>query len=69
MALLYFLAGIIFVTYVIPLFDGLQSLILTWLKLQETKCSAKIYQIKEKATSSQDSKKVIGFTYEEEDDE
>lgn len=52
MALLYFLAGIIFAAYVIPLFDGLQSLILTWLKLQETKCSAKIYQVKEKVTLS-----------------
>lgn len=71
MALLYFLAGIIFVTYVLPLLDGMQSLILTWLKHQETKQTAKIYQIKQEVTSSQDStsKKVVGFAYEEEEDD
>lgn len=68
-ALLYFLAGIIFVTYIIPLLDGLSSLILTWLKVQETKQSKIIYQIKQEVTSSDSSKKVVGFTYEEEDDE
>ena len=46
LALFYFLAGIIFVTYIIPLLDGLSSLILTWLKVQETKQSKIIYQIK-----------------------
>ena len=45
-ALFYFLAGIIFVTYIIPLLDGFQSLILTWLKVKETEQSKKIYQIK-----------------------
>ena len=68
-ALLYFLAGIIFVTYIIPLLDGLSSLILNWLKVQETKQSKIIYQIKQEVTSSDSSKKVVGFTYEEEDDE
>lgn len=69
LALFYFLAGIIFVTYIIPLLDGLSSLILTWLKVQETKQSKIIYQIKQEVTSSDSSKKVVGFAYEEEDDE
>lgn len=72
LALLYFLAGIIFVTYIIPLLDGLSAFILTWLKVQETKQSKIIYQIKQEVEASENAttaKKVVGFTYEEEDDE
>ena len=69
-ALLYFLAGIIFVTYIIPFLDGVSTLILTWLKLIETRISKKIYQIKQEVEASETtSKKVVGFAYEEEDDE
>lgn len=69
-ALLYFLAGIIFVTYIIPFLDGLLGVFLTWLELLKTRISKKIYQIKQEVEASETiSKKIVGFSYEEEDDE
>ena len=69
-ALLYFLAGIIFVTYMIPFLDGLLGIFLTWLELIKANISKKIYQIKQEVEASETiSKKIVGFAYEEEDDE
>ena len=45
MELLYFILGIIFVTYVIPLFDGVSAWFLTWVEAKKAKQSEVINQI------------------------
>lgn len=45
MELLYFILGIIFVTYVIPLFDGISAWFLTWVEAKKAKQSEFINQI------------------------
>ena len=69
MPLIYFIAGMIFIGFLIPLLEGLLTFILTWLKKIETKQSAEIYKIKQTATGEDDVKKVVGFVYEEEEEE
>ena len=70
MPLIYFIAGMIFIGFLIPLLEGLLTFILTWLKKIETKQSAEIYKIKQTATAEEDDiKKVVGFVYEEEEEE
>ena len=39
MELLYFILGIIFVTYIIPLLDGISAWFLTWVEAKKTKQS------------------------------
>lgn len=70
MPLIYFIAGMLFIYFIIPLLEGLISLITTWLSKIETEQSAKIYKIKQAATADEDtSQKVVGFVYEEEEEE
>ena len=67
MELLYFILGIIFVTYVIPLLDGISAWFLTWVEAKKAKQSEIINQINIKirqdvASAEQDSPhKPIGF--------
>lgn len=44
MELLYFILGIIFVTYVIPLLDGISAWFLTWVEAKKSKQSEIISQ-------------------------
>jgi hypothetical protein len=44
MELLYFILGILFVTYVIPLMDGISSWFLTWVEAKKAKQSEVIHQ-------------------------
>ena len=44
MELLYFILGILFVTYVIPLLDGISSWFLTWIEAKKVKQSEVINQ-------------------------
>jgi hypothetical protein len=46
LALLYFIAGIIFIMYIVPFLDGLSGYILTWIEAKKAIQTAKIYQIK-----------------------
>lgn len=75
--LLYFLLGIIFCQWVMPLIDGILNVILTALETVKGKLSVKItdYTIQIQNMSNPDTeipKNVIGFAlpdYEEEEDE
>ena len=66
---MYFIAGMLFICFVIPLLEGMLSLITTWLGKIETKQAAQTYKIKQAATAEDDTKKVVGFVYEEEEEE
>lgn len=67
MELLYFILGIIFVTYVIPLFDGILAWFLTWVEAKKAKQSEVINQTNIKmrqaaASAEQDPpRRLIGF--------
>lgn len=75
MELLYFILGIIFVTYVIPLFDGVSAWFLTWVEAKKAKQSEIINQInikmRQAAASAEDDspKKLIGFCMSDEKEE
>ena len=79
MELLYFILGILFVSYVIPLIDGLSGLFLTWIEAKKAKQSEIInltnIKMRQAAASAEDDspKRLIGFCreddYEEEEDE
>ena len=67
---MYFIAGMLFIYFVIPLLEGMLSFITTWLGKIETKQAAQTYKIKQAATADEDdAKKVFGFVYEEEEEE
>ena len=70
MPLIYFIAGMLFIYFVVPLVEGLMTYILTWLKKLETQQTAEIYKIKQAVTAEEDeTKTVVGFVYEEEEEE
>ena len=68
MSLLFFIAGIIFVSYLIPVLDGISSWLLTWIELKKAKHSDSINQInikmrKDRASEEDDqtTDRLIGF--------
>ncbi len=78
MELLYFILGLLFFNYVIPLLDGFSGWILTWLEAKKAKQGEIIndanIKMRQAATSADDVKHISGFyapdeNYEEEDDE
>jgi len=79
MELLYFILGILFVSYAIPLLDGLSGLVLTWMEAKKAKQSEIInltnIKMRQAAASAEDDtpKRLIGFCreddYEEEEDD
>lgn len=81
MELLYFILGIIFVTYVIPLLDGISAWFLTWVEAKKAKQSEIINQInikmRQAAASAEEDppRRLIGFRmpdsedYDEEENE
>ena len=75
MELLYFILGIIFVTYVIPLLDGISAWFLTWVEAKKAKQSEIINQInikmRQAAASAEDDspKRLIGFCMSDEKEE
>lgn len=79
MELLYFILGILFVSYMIPLLDGLSGLLLTWMEAKKAKQSEIInltnIKMRHAAASAEDDtpKRLIGFCreddYEEEEDD
>ena len=79
MELLYFILGILFVSYVIPLLDGLSGLLLTWMEAKKAKQSEIInltnIKMRQAAASVEDDAptRLIGFCrdddYEEEEDD
>ena len=46
MPLIYFIAGILFIYFVVPLVEGLAELILAWIEKIKTAQAAEIYKIK-----------------------
>ena len=69
MPLFYFIAGILFIYFIVPLVEGLSGLILTWLERLKSKEAAEIYKIKQSLTDDEGPSRAIGFVYEEEEEE
>lgn len=75
MELLYFILGIIFITYVIPLLDGVLAWFLTWVEVKKAKQNEIINQInikiRQAAASTEDDspKRLIGFCMSDEKEE
>lgn len=75
MELLYFILGIVFVQYMIPLFDGIIGWFLTWTEAKKAKQSEVINQTNIKmrqATASAEEdppRRVIGFRVPDEEEE
>lgn len=75
MELLYFILGILFVTYVIPLLDGISSWFLTWIEAKKVKQSEVINQtnikMRQAAASADEDppRRPIGFRVPDEEEE
>ena len=75
MELLYFILGILFVTYVIPLLDGISSWFLTWVEAKKAKQSEIINQtnikMRQAAASAEEDppRRPIGFRVPDEEEE
>ena len=75
MELLYFILGILFVTYVIPLMDGISSWFLTWVEAKKAKQSEVIHQtnikMRQAAASAEEDppRRPIGFRVPDEEEE
>ena len=75
MELLYFILGILFVTYVIPLLDGISSWFLTWVEAKKAKQSEVINQtnikMRQAAASAEEDppRRPIGFRVPDEEEE
>ena len=75
MELLYFILGILFVTYVIPLLDGISSWFLTWVEAKKVKQSEVINQtnikMRQAAASADEDppRRPIGFRVPDEEEE
>lgn len=69
--ILYFITGILFIYFIIPLLESVLSFLATWLKYKETKYSAETYKISKKAqkeaTEGENRTHVIGFSYDNEE--
>ena len=74
MELLYFILGILFVTYVIPLLDGISSWFLTWVEAKKAKQSEVINQtnikMRQAAASAEEDppRRPIGFRVPDEEE-
>lgn len=75
MELLYFILGIVFVQYMIPLFDGIIGWFLTWTEAKKAKQSEVINQtnikMRQAAASAEEDppRRVIGFRVPDEEEE
>ena len=71
MPLLYFIAGILFIYFIVPLVEGLSSLILTWLEKLKSVQAAEIYKIKQSLADDEEetARAVVGFVYNQEEEE
>ena len=75
MELLYFILGILFVTYVNPLMDGVSSWFLTWVEAKKAKQSEVINQtnikMRQAAASAEEDppRRPIGFRVPDEEEE
>lgn len=75
MELLYFILGILFVTYVIPLLDGILAWFLTWVEVKKAKQSEVINQtnikMRQAAASAEEDppRRSIGFRVPDEEEE
>ena len=75
MELLYFILGILFITYVIPLLDGISAWFLTWVEAKKAKQSEVINQtnikMRQAAASAEEDppRRPIGFRVPDEEEE
>lgn len=75
MELLYFILGIVFVTYVIPLLDGISAWFLTWVEAKKAKQSSIIndanIKMRQAAASAEEDppRRPIGFRVPDEEEE
>ena len=62
----------LFIYFVVPLLESIQSFLATWLEAKKAKYAAEVYKINKEITTKTDEKtSMIGFQYEneEQDDE
>lgn len=62
----------LFIYFVVPLLEGIQSFLATWLEAKRAKYAAEVYKVnKEITVTNNDKTSLIGFQYnnEEQDDE
>ena len=75
MELLYFILGIVFITYVIPLLDGISGWFLTWVEAKKAKQSEIVNQanikMRQAAASTEEDPphRPIGFRVPDEEEE
>ena len=75
MELLYFILGVVFVTYVIPLLDGISGWFLTWVEAKKAKQSEIVNQanikMRQAAASAEEDppRRPIGFRVPDEEEE
>lgn len=75
MELLYFILGIVFITYVIPLLDGISGWFLTWVEAKKAKQSEIVNQanikMRQAAASTEEDPphRSIGFRVPDEEEE
>ena len=75
MELLYFILGIVFITYVIPLLDGISGWFLTWVEAKKAKQSEIVNQanikMRQAAASTEEDPphRQIGFRVPDEEEE
>ena len=75
MELLYFILGILFVQYAIPLIDGISSWFLTWIEAKKAKQSSIIndanIKMRQAAASAEEDppRRAIGFCVPDEEEE
>ena len=70
--ILLFIAGILFIYFVIPLLESALSFLITWLKYKEAQYTAETYKISKKAekeANAEERTHVIGFAYEDIEEE
>ena len=68
----YFILGILFGNYIMPILDSLGSIVMTWCEAVKGKLAIKVaeYNMRiRKISDDEPKKRPIGFVMEEEDDE
>lgn len=61
----------LFIYFVVPLLESVQSFLATWLEAKKAKYAAEVYKINKEVTTNNEKTSLIGFQYEneEQDDE
>lgn len=59
----------LFIYFVVPLLESVQSFFATWLEAKKAKYAAKVYEINKEITKNNEKTSLIGFQYENENED